>query len=135
MMRTSSVIDKLWDFGITLEDAFSIRRIAMTLTAWAEAECGNSNDYCSWAIERDPDTDKPYRICHYSDGRVRKALIPDRENGAIKRMNKLMKAYPELGWYHQTDPRGHSVYVYRLADLGNSQIDAVYSMIGKGIYK
>jgi hypothetical protein len=83
-MRTSSVIDKLWDFGITLEDAFSIRRIAMTLTSWAEAECGNSNEYCSWAIERDPDTDKPYRVCHYSDGRVRKALIPDREKGAIK---------------------------------------------------
>jgi hypothetical protein len=135
MTRTSNVIAQLRDFGITLDDASSIRRITMTLTAWAEAECGSSNEYCSWVIERNPDTDKPYRVCYYSDGRVRKALIPDREKGAIKRMNKLMKAYPKLGWYHQTDPRGHSVYIYRLSDLGNSRIDAVYSMIGEGIYK
>jgi hypothetical protein len=35
-----------------------------------------------------------------------------------------------LAWYHQSDPRGAQVYLYRLTDLGESKIDSVYSSIG-----
>ena len=32
--------------------------------------------------------------------------IPDRERGAIRRLDKLMARYPGLRYYLQTDPRG-----------------------------
>jgi hypothetical protein len=36
----------------TDQDAVQLRRIAMTLHRWRELECGNSNNYASWAIVR-----------------------------------------------------------------------------------
>ena len=37
----------------TIEQAATLRRAEMTLHRWAELECGDGNDYASWAIERD----------------------------------------------------------------------------------
>lgn len=51
-IRISSIIRPLLAAGISEDDALALRRIAMTLHRWHELECGDGNDYGSWAIER-----------------------------------------------------------------------------------
>lgn len=84
----------LMSLGFTRDEAESLRRISMTLRRWYEQECGDSNDYASWAIERDEQTDKPYRA-HYPhrDGcRMTRTPIADREKGAVKRLKAIIDA-------------------------------------------
>jgi len=102
---------------VTDADAAILRRASMTLTRWAELECGDSNDYAAWAIERDENGEgPPYMVqqVYRRDGSggvtVTRTRIPDREAGALRRVAELCKA---RGWYffHQTDPRGAPLYI------------------------
>lgn len=121
--------------GISQEDAFALRRISMTLHRWHELECGDGNDYASWGIERDEDTGKPYMVTHPHAGKSRKSAIADRERGALKRLDSIMKRYPALTSYVQGDPRGAALYILRPDDvpIGNS-IESCYSR-GLAVYK
>ena len=119
--------------GISLSDQDKLRRIEMTLSRWGELECGDSNDYGSWAIERDPETQKPFRV-HHSYPRIAGAkstttryAIPDKEAGALKRLAGIMSKYPDLWAYHQTDPRGCSLYVGKKDDVKGSDLSSVYT--------
>ena len=96
--------------NVSLSDAETLRRAELTLCRWAELECGDGDNYKSWAIERDEKTDKPYMVTYPHDGKARRRAIPDREKGALRRVAQLCA---ELGlhYFHQTDPRGCSLYV------------------------
>ena len=118
---------RMLGYGINHADVHTLRRIEMTLSRWGELECGNSNAQCSWAIERDPDTDKPFMVRHMYNGKIARTAIPDREKGALKRLGTLMANYPGLVAYHQTDPRGYSLYVIRKDDIKDLAIDSVYN--------
>jgi hypothetical protein len=102
--------------GVTLPetDARTLRRAAKTLTRWAELECGDGNEYASWAIERDDDTGLPFmvRYVHKLSGpdSVKRRRIPDREAGALKRVADVC-ARNGLHFHHQTDPRGCPLYL------------------------
>jgi hypothetical protein len=99
--------------SITFEDANALRRAALTLHHWAEAECGDGNDYASWAIERDETTGIPYRCVYFHDRNgVERTRIPDREAGALRRVAEVCK---RIGahYYHQTDPRGSALRIDR----------------------
>lgn len=134
--QTDHMITRLNRLGITTDDALGIRRCAMTLHRWYELECGDSNMYGSWAIERDEETEKPYKVYHsFSGGNPRKYPVADREKGAIKRLHTIMKNYPELRVYLQTDPRGASVYIYREADVVSFDIESCYSSVGVAVFK
>ena len=108
----------------------------MTLTRWYELECGDGNGY----IERGETTGKPYyvncnsRYLSPNDPRARWS-IPDRERGAIRRLDKIMARYPSLRYYLQTDPRGASLYLYDPAQLDGRDIDCCYSSIGTAVYR
>lgn len=104
---------RLFLSGLDLDynDVETLRRCSMTLDKWAERECGDSNDYASWCIERDEATDKPYLVTYpHTSNKPRRHLIPDREKGALKRVGAICKKY-NLFFYHQTDPRGCSLYI------------------------
>lgn len=121
--------------GITSEDAFALRRIAMTLHRWHELECGDGNDYASWGIERDETTGKPYMVTHTHTGKSRRASIADRESGALKRLDAIMARYPALTSYVQGDPRGAALYILRPDDIpAGKDVDAYYSR-GLAVYK
>jgi len=119
-MTTATAVDKnellarrLQNRGIDISwtDAGTLRKAERTLQHWFEQECGNSDNYKSWAIERDEETDLPYMVTYPHNGnKARRHRIADRETGAIKRIDALCK---RLGIYHyiQTDPRGASLYV------------------------
>jgi hypothetical protein len=77
----------------------TLQRAARALSRWAEAECNGD-------VERDETTGKTYRA---REGE-RLWACRDMESGAIRTLDRIMKA-AGLHWYHQTDPRGLSVYV------------------------
>lgn len=135
--QTYEMLARLENLGIESDDALALRRIAMTLTRWYELECGDGNDYASWGIERDETTGKPYMVTRPYTGKSRRSPIADREKGALKRLNSIMAKYPELAAYVQTDPRGHSLYIYRKDSpmLQDCAIDDCYSSIGTAVYK
>lgn len=96
---------------ITLDDVAKLRRAALTLTRWAELKCGNSNNYASWCIERDKETNVPYFIRRQYDSiKVYKNRIFDREKGALKRVATICQRLG-LHYYHQTDPRGLPLWI------------------------
>ena len=101
---------------VTTEQANVLRRASLTLSKWAELECGDGNDHGSWAIERDENGEgAPFMVHHhYLHGKGKdyttRRRIPDRERGALARVAKLC-AELRLNFYHQTDPRGVALYV------------------------
>jgi hypothetical protein len=119
--HTTQMISRLTDAGISFEDAWQLRRISMTLQRWFELECGDRNQYASWAIVRGrkingvfehDDDGKPFieRRIH-TENKPRYESIADRENGAKRRLARIMQNYPTLSAYIQTDPRGASLYI------------------------
>lgn len=132
-MRTTAkqryeVLSRLQTAGISYEHANALRRISMTLSRWGELECGDGNDYCSWAIERDETTGKPYMVTYPHDGKSRRTPVADRERGALKRLQAIVSHYPDYMAYHQTDPRGCAVYMVRKSDVPEgTSIDSVYN--------
>ena len=115
--------------GINYDDAHALRRISITLNRWHELECGVEGGY----IARDEKTGKPIfhntRAC-YLDPHDPRALsvVPDRETGALKRLAKIMAAYPTLTAYVQGDPRGAALYILRPGDVpAGEKADSFYS--------
>ena len=106
--------------GVNWYDAQALRRIALTLHRWHELECGVENG----CVERDEETGKTYWMNAHTGKRY---PIADRETGALKRLEKLMKQYPNLVSYVQTDPRGCAVYVLTTEQLGDADIHSVYN--------
>lgn len=96
---------------ITLDDCATLRRAALTITRWDEMECGNSNDYASFGIERDEATGVPYFITRPNNSnKVHKRRIADREAGALRRVAAICKRLG-LFYYYQSDCRGWPLYL------------------------
>jgi hypothetical protein len=116
--NTVDMLRRLERAGIEWSDAVQLRRIAMTLSRWAELECGTDGG----AIERDEKTGVPYwynaraSYLQANDPRCY-TRVSDREAGALRRLAAIMARYPTLAAYHQTDPRGASLYVGSKADM------------------
>lgn len=95
---------------VTADQAGILRKAEQTLSKWGAQECGDGNNYASWAIERDATTGIPYRCVYPHQGKPTRTRIPDRERGALDRVAKLCETLG-IHFYHQTDPRGCSLYV------------------------
>ena len=107
--------------GVSYNDSHALRRISMTLRRWHELECGVEGGY----IERDEKTGKPFMVNPNND---RRYPTPDRETGALKRLAKIMAAYPTLTAYVQGDPRGAALYILRPGDVpAGEKADSFYS--------
>lgn len=119
--------------GISQEDAFSLRRISMTLHRWHELECGDDSG-CIERGENGEGTPFMVRWNSYTGKRMQWA-IPDREKGALRRLNAIMARYPALTSYVQGDPRGAALYIIRPGDVPEGKdVDAYYSR-GLAVYK
>lgn len=90
--------------------AETLRRAQLTLHHWSELECGDGDNYKSWAIERDETTGKPYMAVYPHDGNPRRYRVADREAGALRRIAAACKSCG-AHYFHQTDPRGCALYV------------------------
>lgn len=159
--ETVAMLDRVSRLGISRDDAEALRRISMTLHRWHEAECGNGNDVSSWSIarghksprifSRDPVTQAPIwtggeftydengatymERSNHKDGKTIYYRIPDRENGARKRLAAIMARYPGLTAYVQTDPRGCALYIIEAARLpAGASVNSCYSSVGVAVF-
>ena len=104
----------------------------MTLQRWHELECGieGNRPDVTISVERDDNGDgKPFQRIQYPTayGYVdRSHAIPDREKGALKRLDTIMARYPGLSPYVQGDPRGCALYVIRPGDVPAGQDTGAY---------
>jgi hypothetical protein len=131
-MNARTQIDRLHSrlapLGFDRADTEALRRISMTLSRWAELECGTDRG----AIERDDKTGVPYwynanaSYLQANDPRCY-SRVPDREKGALKRLQAIMARHPGVWAYHQADPRGCALYVGTRADLAGLSVDACYN--------
>lgn len=96
--------------GINFDDANTLRRAQIVLHRWAKHECGDGNDYASWAIERDETTGIPYMCRYPHTGKMSRTRIADREAGALRRVKAICERLG-LHYYHQGDPRGCALYI------------------------
>jgi len=111
---------RLQALGFTYYEAHSLRRIEMTLSLWAEGECGDESGRC---IERDEKTNRPYMTYDKgTNGQRGRYSIADRETGALKRLGKIVaarnarayvngKCINPVAAYHQGDCRGCMLYI------------------------
>lgn len=135
-MKRHDCIGPLMRAGIDHDDALALRRIAMTLHRWHELECGDSNDYVSFGIERDEATGKPFMVYHrFGQKHPEREAIADRESGALKRLAKIMAKYPSLRAYQQGDPRGAALYILRPGDVPEGEDAGSYYSRGLAVYK
>lgn len=126
--ETYQVLERLQNIGFTWDEAQTLRRISMTLNRWFCLECGDGNNYASWAIERDETTDRPYMVTHPHTGKSYRTPISDRETGARKRLAAIMAPFKRrLVAFVQTDPRGCSLYILRKRDIRGQEIGSVYN--------
>lgn len=135
--NTLAMIERLRAAGISLDDALALRRISMTLQRWHEYECGTGNGQTTYSIERGDD-DKPYMRMQYptKDGYVdRRWRIADRELGAHRRLYNIMRRYPALRAYVQTDPRGAALYILRPGDVPEGGDVFAYYDRGIAVFK
>ena len=117
--RLQHLIRALEPYGVTPEEIEILLRAERTLRRWAEGECG----YANGGIERDEKTGIPY----YRNITGARYRIRDRETGAIRRVDELVKRRG-LTWYYQGDPRGAAVYIIRPGDIPEgADVRAYYS--------
>lgn len=130
--RTYNALQSL---GFTFDECEKLRRISMTLHRWHELECGNSNDWASWAIERDEETEVPYLVTHhYSQNKPSRRRVADRKTGAKKRLAKILESKPGVSAYIQGDPRGAALYILRPGDIPEGKEAASYYNRGICVY-
>lgn len=109
---TREIMYRLEKRGIVIDfdEVNILRRAERILHRWAELECGDGDNYKSWAIERDEETGKPFMVTYPHKGSSHRYRIPDREAGALKRVEAICKARG-IYFYHQGDPRGCVLYL------------------------
>jgi hypothetical protein len=122
--RRQRLTSTLENLGFSESEVEQLRRISNTLQKWYERECNGD-------IERDDETGKPYSG---ESSRGRKWFVPDLENGAEKRLQKIMSTHPGLSYYLQTDPRGACLYILRPDDVPAGKNPAAYYSRGICVY-
>ena len=113
-------------YGLSFDDYKALALEEHRLQRWSEQECNGE-------IQRDDETGKPYRWLSYGGTAQARYRVPDKETGSLKRCEEIAASYG-LRFFHQQDPRGAQVYVYRESDLQGSDIRSVYPTQAHAIY-
>ena len=112
-------------YGISRQDYKALALEEHRLQRWSEQECNGE-------IQRDDETGKPFR--HWPNQPTMSPVpTPDKEAGSIRRCKEIAESYG-LKFFHQTDPRGCQVHVYRESDLQGSDIRSVYPTQAHAIF-
>ena len=113
-------------YGISKASYWQFALEEHRLQRWSEQECNGE-------IQRDDETDKPYRWFGFGGTAAARYAIADREKGCIRRCKEIAASYG-LKFFHQSDPRGCQVHVYRESDLNGSDIRSVYPTQAHAIF-
>lgn len=127
--RRANLYSALGSLGFNGDECDILRRVEMALHSWHEHECNGT-------IQRDEVTGIPYFHALYDGRRLGRAQ--DRERGALRKLETILKGHPDVAAYVQGDPRGCALYLYRKSELlrrfpcGRS-IDSVYASVGVAV--
>ena len=108
-------------YGVTDYAWRKLRDCEKILHKWSEDECNGR-------IQWDDETGEPhlYRRDRWGDYTAKGRPTFNFEDYALDRARKTAQRFG-LKIYHQSDPRGCALYVYRPEDLNGSSIESVYS--------
>lgn len=157
--RLTRQADTLRALGFTVEEAETLRRISLTLHRWSELECGTDHAcLVRGAWNRDTQTfdydeaGAPYYEFAGGTGKHRYARTPDRERGALRRLEAIVKARntrqrvqaatgdvlgpatSNVAAYVQGDPRGCALYILRPGDVPDGKDVGEYYSRGIAVY-
>lgn len=132
--QRDEMIARLARLGFSADESRTLLRISATLHTWAEHECNG-------VIQRDEETNVPYWYNTNTGKKI--GRTSDRETGALERA-KGIAAARGFKVYHQGDPRGCALYIYKQTDLdafakrmrpsdSPVSIDSCYNSIGVGV--
>lgn len=114
MERIARFYHSMTNLGFSAEEIQTLRRVELTLHRWAEKVCNGE-------IEYNEEAKKVYSVSwrHLPlSGESKIAWeIPNREAHALKRLEHVMAHHKDLWYYHQTDPRGCSLWIGKYSDL------------------
>ena len=118
--KTTAFFDRMTNLGFSREETKSLLKAERALTHWAGLECGISDCNRSISVFRDEETGKPFYRIEYRVGnewKTRTQPKRDTEKAALQTVARILESKPGFSAYHQTDPRGVSLYLIRPGDI------------------
>jgi hypothetical protein len=118
--KTAAFFDRMTNLGFSHAETDALLKAERALSRFAELECGISDCNRSVSVFRDEETGKPfYRIeyCAGNDWKERIEPKRDTEKAALQTVARIMERKPGFSAFHQTDPRGVSLYIIRPGDI------------------
>ena len=108
------------NLGFSHAEADALLKAERALSRFAELECGISDANRSVSVFRDEETGRPFYRIEYRAGNDWKERIEpkrDTEKAALQTVARILESKPGFSAYHQTDPRGVSLYIIRPGDI------------------
>lgn len=118
--KTAAFFDRMTNLGFSHADTDALLKSERALSRFTELECGISDCNRSISVFRDEETGKPFYRIEYRAGNDWKERIEprrDTEKAALRTVARIMASKPGFSAYHQTDPRGVSLYIIRPGDI------------------
>ena len=116
--------------GFTYDETTALLKAERALRKWGELECGTGDGNRSVHVFRD-ESGKPFYHVEYRVGNEWKESVQpkrDTEKAALSKVESIMADKPGFRAYHQTDPRGCSLYIIRPGDIEPGEnIRALYN--------
>ena len=127
-LRVSELYYRLSEHGFTFDEMETLRKASLQLHRWSERECNGE-------VER---FENGLAYCRYGRNGEYITRARDMESAAKRHIDRILANHSGWAWYYQTDPRGCSVYLYRVDDpilaYGGVSIESCYNSIGIAIY-
>ena len=118
--KTAAFFDRMTNLGFSHAETDALLKAERALSRFSELECGISDANRSISVFRDEETGKPFYRIEYRVGnnwRERTQPKRDTEKAALQTVARIMESKPGFSAYHQTDPRGVSLYIIRPGDI------------------
>ncbi len=118
--KTAAFFDRMTNLGFSHAETDALLKAERALSRFAELECGISDANRSISVFRDEETGRPFYRVEYRVGNDWKTRIEpkrDTEKAALQTVERIMESKPGFSAYHQTDPRGVSLYIIRPGDI------------------
>jgi hypothetical protein len=128
--QTARFFDLMAENGFTYDETAALLKAERALRKWGELACGTGDGNRSVNVFRDESGRPFYRVQFYADRQWRESVQPkrDTEKAALAKVEAIMARKPGFRAYHQTDPRGCSLYIIRPGDIeAGGNVHALYN--------
>lgn len=118
--KQAAFFDRMTNLGFSHAETDALLKAERALSRFTELECGISDCNRSVNVYRDEETGKPFYRIEYRIGnewKTRTQPKRDTEKAALQTVARILADKPGFSAYHQTDPRGVSLYLIRPGDI------------------